>query len=113
LLLQFLFTHCFLLQISGEVEAVKDAAEAVADVVEEAATLTEKEQLPEGGRLRPVAELVEHTSKEVAEEAHLAKDIIHKVLSPFLFTSLLAVAFYHEATSKQMKCRFVTLYYAG
>jgi methyl-accepting chemotaxis protein len=99
LLLQFLFTHCFLLQISGEVEAVKDAAEAVADVVEEAATLTEKvsaevaEQLPEGGRLRPVAELVEHTSKEVAEEAHLAKDIIHKVLSPFLFTSLLAVAF--------------------
>ncbi|TVU30857.1 hypothetical protein EJB05_22503 [Eragrostis curvula] len=74
-----------LLRIQSEVEAVKDAAEVVAEVVEETATLAEKvsseiaEQLPEGGRLRPVAVLVEHASKEVAEEAHLAKDIIHKV----------------------------------
>ncbi|GJM84412.1 hypothetical protein PR202_ga00078 [Eleusine coracana subsp. coracana] len=73
------------LRIQSEVEVVKDAVEAVAEVVEEAATLTEKvsseivEQLPEGGRLRPVAVLVEHASKEVADEAHLAKDIIHKV----------------------------------
>lgn len=68
-------------------EVVKDAVEAAAEVVEEEATLTEKvsseiaEQLPEGGRLRPVAVFVEHASKEVAEEAHLAKDFIHKVSS--------------------------------
>ncbi|GJN20445.1 hypothetical protein PR202_gb07824 [Eleusine coracana subsp. coracana] len=73
------------LRIQSEVEVVKDAVQAVAEVVEEAATLTEKvsseivEQLPEGGRLRPVAVLLEHASKQVAEEAHLAKDIIHKV----------------------------------
>ena len=64
---------------------VKDTAEAVAEVVEEAATVVEKvssevaEQLPKGGRLRTAAMIVEHASKEVAEEAHLARDIIHKV----------------------------------
>ncbi|WVZ58657.1 hypothetical protein U9M48_008900 [Paspalum notatum var. saurae] len=73
------------LRIQSEVEAVKDTAEAVAEVIEEAATAAEKvsseaaEQLPEGGRLRTAAVLVEHASKEVAEEAHLARDIIHKV----------------------------------
>uniref|UniRef100_C6JRS2 Uncharacterized protein n=1 Tax=Sorghum bicolor TaxID=4558 RepID=C6JRS2_SORBI len=74
-----------LLRIQGEVEMVKDTAEAVAEVVEMAATAAEKassevaEQLPEKGRLRAVAVLVEHASKEVAEEAHLAQDILHKV----------------------------------
>lgn len=64
---------------------MKDTAEAVAEVVEEAATFAEKvssevaEQLPEGGRLRTAAVLVEKASKEVAHEAHLAQDIIHKV----------------------------------
>ncbi|KAJ1295674.1 hypothetical protein BS78_01G240700 [Paspalum vaginatum] len=73
------------LRIQSEVEAVKDTAEVVAEVIEEAATVTEKvsaqvaQQLPEGGRLRTAAVLVEHASKEVAEEAHLARDIIHKV----------------------------------
>ena len=44
---------------------VKDAAETVVEVVEEAATFAEKvssevaEQLPEGGRLRTAAVLVE------------------------------------------------------
>lgn len=71
--------------IQGEVEMVKDTVEAVAEVVEEAATVAEKvssevaEQLPEGGRLRTAAVVVEHASKEVAQEAHLAQDIIHKV----------------------------------
>ncbi|KAL6883691.1 hypothetical protein ACP4OV_011105 [Aristida adscensionis] len=73
------------LRIQSEVEMVKDTAEVVAEVVEEAAAAAEKvssevaEQLPEGGKLRTAATLVEHASKEVAEEAHLARDIIHKV----------------------------------
>ena len=32
------------------------------------------EQVPENGRLRAAAVLLEHASKEVAEEAHLAQD---------------------------------------
>ncbi|KAF8723273.1 hypothetical protein HU200_021790 [Digitaria exilis] len=73
------------LRIQSEVEMVKDTAEAVAEVVEEVATVAEKvssevaEQLPEGGRMRTAVMLVEHASKEVAQEAHLAQDIIHKV----------------------------------
>ncbi|XP_062200301.1 uncharacterized protein LOC133902987 [Phragmites australis] len=73
------------LRIQSELEVVKDTAEVVAEVVEEAAVAAEKvssevaEQLPEGGKLRTAAVLVEHASKEVAEEAHLAQDIIHKV----------------------------------
>ncbi|KAL6641142.1 hypothetical protein ACP70R_019323 [Stipagrostis hirtigluma subsp. patula] len=74
-----------LLRIQSEVEMAKDTAEAVAEVVEEAAAAAERvssevaEQLPEGGRLRTAAVLVEHASKEVVEEAHLARDVIHKV----------------------------------
>uniref|UniRef100_A0A0D9XJ52 Uncharacterized protein n=1 Tax=Leersia perrieri TaxID=77586 RepID=A0A0D9XJ52_9ORYZ len=75
-----------LLRIQSEVEMVKEAAETAAEVVEEvaAAAAAEKvsaevaEQLPENGRLRRAAVMVEHASKEVAEEAHLAHDIIHK-----------------------------------
>lgn len=64
---------------------VKDTAEVVAEAVEDAATVAEKvssevaEQLPENGRLRTAVVLLEHASKEVAEEAHLAQNIIHKV----------------------------------
>ena len=64
---------------------VKDTAEVVAEAVEDAATVAEKvssevaEQLPENGRLRTAAVLLENASKEVAEEAHLAQNIIHKV----------------------------------
>jgi len=71
---------------------VKDTAEAVAEVVEKAATVAEKassevaEQLPENGRLRAAAVLLEHASKEVGEEAHLAHDIIHKVHTHNFFT---------------------------
>ncbi|CAN6305360.1 unnamed protein product [Urochloa humidicola] len=73
------------LRIQSEVEMVKDTVEVVAEVVEEAATVAEKvstevaERLPKGGRLRTAAVFVEHASKEVAQEAHLAQDIIHKV----------------------------------
>lgn len=64
---------------------VKDTAEVVAEAVEDAATVAEKvssevaEQLPENGRLRTAAVLLENASKEVAEEAHLAQNIIHKL----------------------------------
>ncbi|XP_037443108.1 uncharacterized protein LOC119311563 [Triticum dicoccoides] len=74
-----------ILRIGNEVEMVKDAAETAAEVVEEVATAAERVSsevaghLPEDGRLRRAAVAVEHASKEVAEEAHLARDIIHKV----------------------------------
>ena len=64
----------------------KDAAETAAEVVEEVATAAERVSsevaghLLEDGRLRRAAVVVEHASKEVAEEAHLARDIIHKVV---------------------------------
>jgi hypothetical protein len=61
---------------------VKDAAETAAEGVEEVAAsaeVAEAEQLPEHGALRRAAALVERASREVAEEAHLAHDIIHKV----------------------------------
>uniref|UniRef100_A0A0D3HD22 Uncharacterized protein n=1 Tax=Oryza barthii TaxID=65489 RepID=A0A0D3HD22_9ORYZ len=69
-----------LLRIQSEVEMVKDAAETTAEVVEEVAAAVEKasaevaeaEQLPEHGAHK-------RASREVAEEAHLAHDIIHKV----------------------------------
>uniref|UniRef100_A0A804LQ46 Uncharacterized protein n=1 Tax=Zea mays TaxID=4577 RepID=A0A804LQ46_MAIZE len=73
------------LLIQSEVDMVKDTAEVVAEAVEDAATVAEKvssevaEQLPENGRLRTAVVLLEHASKEVAEEAHLAQNIIHKV----------------------------------
>ena len=84
-------------------ETVKDAAETVVEVVEEAATFAEKvssevaEQLPEGGRLRTAAVLVEHASKEVAHEAHLAQDIIHKVLYSTRQCLLSFLAFWYGA----------------
>ncbi|KAF0928422.1 hypothetical protein E2562_003239 [Oryza meyeriana var. granulata] len=74
-----------LLRIQSEVEMVKDVTETAAEVLEEVAPAAEKvsaevaEQLPEHGKLRRAAVLVEHASKEVAEGAHLAQDIIHKV----------------------------------
>ncbi|KAE8794782.1 hypothetical protein D1007_30316 [Hordeum vulgare] len=81
------------LRIQNEVEMVKDAAETAAEVVEEVATAAEKVSsevvghLPEEGRLRRAAVMVEHASKEVAEEAHRARDIIHKVVPlPFEFS---------------------------
>ncbi|KAM0842791.1 hypothetical protein ACQ4PT_058144 [Festuca glaucescens] len=73
------------LRIQSEVDMVKDMAETAAEVVEDVAAAAEKVsaevsgQLAEDGRLRYAAVLVEHASKEVAEEARLAQDIIHKV----------------------------------
>ncbi|CAM0957081.1 unnamed protein product [Alopecurus aequalis] len=79
------FKWASFLRIQSEVDMVKDMAETAAEVVEDVAGVAEKVsaelagQLPEDGRLRHAAVLVEHASKEVAEEARLAQDIIHKV----------------------------------
>ncbi|XP_072978702.1 uncharacterized protein [Typha angustifolia] len=74
-----------LLQIESEVEMVAGAVENTAEVVEKVATMTEKlssdvaDRLPEDTKLKEAAVFVERASKEVAEEAQLAQDIIHKV----------------------------------
>nr|CAD1838127.1 unnamed protein product [Ananas comosus var. bracteatus] len=74
-----------LLQIENEVEMIENVVENAAVVVEKVANMTEKvssevaERLPEDGKLKDAVVFVEHASKEVAEEAHLAQDIIHKV----------------------------------
>ncbi|XP_010916703.1 uncharacterized protein [Elaeis guineensis] len=72
-------------RIEGEVEMVADMVENAAEMVEKVATVTEKvssqvaDRLPEDGKLKNAALLVEHVAQETAEEAYLAKDIIHKV----------------------------------
>ncbi|XP_073007159.1 uncharacterized protein [Typha latifolia] len=74
-----------LLQIEGEVEMVADVVENTAEVVEKVATMAEKlssdmaDRLPEDTKLKEAAVFVERASKEIAEEAQLAQDIIHKV----------------------------------
>lgn len=62
-------------------------AEEVTEVVEKVAEEAEKvaedvaEHLPEGGKLKAAATLVENIAKETAKDAHLVEDIIEKVLS--------------------------------
>ncbi|XP_042379039.1 uncharacterized protein LOC121971709 [Zingiber officinale] len=74
-----------LLRIEEEVEKVADAAEVAAEVVEQIAGVVEKvssevaEKLPEESKLKGAVLLVEQVSKEAAEEAQAARDIIHKV----------------------------------
>ena len=96
---------------------VKDMAETAAEVVGGVAGVAEKVsaevagQLPEDGRLRHAAVLVEHASKEVAEEARLAQDIIHKVVpshdQPFLASLIFGRV--KEATAKYFMNLFSTL----
>lgn len=63
-----------------------DAAEVAAEVVEQIAGVVEKvssevaEKLPEESKLKDAVLLVEQVSKEAAEEAQAARDIIHKVI---------------------------------
>ncbi|CAJ1936104.1 unnamed protein product [Sphenostylis stenocarpa] len=72
-------------RIEGEAEFVVEEAEAVAKVVEKVATVAEKvsedvaEMLPEDGKLRKAALVVERASKEVAHDAQLTEQFIHKV----------------------------------
>ncbi|KAI4296408.1 hypothetical protein L6164_036369 [Bauhinia variegata] len=59
--------------------------EKVSNIVEKVATVAEKvsaqvaENLPGNGKLRQVALAVEHASEEVAHDAQLTEEFIHKV----------------------------------
>lgn len=76
---------------SVEAEFVVEEAEAVAKVVEKVATVAEKvsedvaEMLPENGKLRKAALVVERASKEAAHDAQLTEEFIHKVLICFYY----------------------------
>ncbi|KAL0559854.1 hypothetical protein IC582_000234 [Cucumis melo] len=72
-------------RIEDEAEMVMEEVENVAEVVEKVAELTEKvsteisEKLPEKSKLKEAAQVVENYSKEIAHDAHLTQDILHKV----------------------------------
>ncbi|XP_022141966.1 uncharacterized protein LOC111012212 [Momordica charantia] len=71
--------------LEGEAEMVIEEAESVAEVVEKAAEIAEKasaeiaKKLPEKSKLKEAAEVVETYSKQIAHDAHLTQDILHKV----------------------------------
>ncbi|XP_020528268.1 uncharacterized protein LOC18423289 [Amborella trichopoda] len=73
------------IKIEGEVEEVIEKVETVAKVVEKVAIVVEEvssyiaDKLPEGGNLKEAAILVENVSKEVVNDAQVAKDLIHKL----------------------------------
>ncbi|KAL4196440.1 hypothetical protein AMTRI_Chr04g183170 [Amborella trichopoda] len=73
------------IKIEGEVEEVIEKVETVAKVVEKVAIVVEEvssyiaDKLPEGGNLKEAAILVENVSKEVVNNAQVAKDLIHKL----------------------------------
>ncbi|XP_002522600.2 uncharacterized protein LOC8266813 [Ricinus communis] len=71
--------------IEGQAEIVLEEVETVAAVVGKAAMAAEKfsaeeaEKLPDNGKLKKAALLVEGISKATAHDAQLTKDFIHKV----------------------------------
>lgn len=67
------------------VETVEDVAEVVEDVAEAVEHISSDvaDSLPGSGALKNAALWVENASKEVAEDAKQALDIIHKVLTLF------------------------------
>ncbi|KAL7002998.1 hypothetical protein U1Q18_004156 [Sarracenia purpurea var. burkii] len=74
-----------LLLFEGKVEEVVEEVEIVAEVVEKVANTAEKvaeevvENLPDTGKLKEAALLVEHVSIVTAQDAELTKVFIHKV----------------------------------
>ncbi|KAI5604264.1 hypothetical protein BDE02_01G276900 [Populus trichocarpa] len=72
-------------RIEGESEIIVEEVEHVAEVVEKVATVAEKvseevaEVLPENGKLKETALLIEAVSKATAHDAKLTQDFIHKV----------------------------------
>lgn len=59
-------------------ELILDVVEKVAEeVVEIADDLGDK--LPEGGKLKCAVDLVENVAREIAKDANLAEDLLHKV----------------------------------
>ncbi|KAG6741480.1 hypothetical protein POTOM_054740 [Populus tomentosa] len=72
-------------RIEGEAEIIVDEVEHVAEEIEKVATVAEKvseevaEVLPENGKLKETALLIEHVTKAAAYDAKLTQDFIHKV----------------------------------
>ncbi|KAH8519607.1 hypothetical protein H0E87_001139 [Populus deltoides] len=72
-------------RIEGESEIIVEEVEHVAEVVDKVATVAEKvseevaEALPENGKLKETALLIEAVSKATAHDAKLTQDFIHKV----------------------------------
>ncbi|KAL3504795.1 hypothetical protein ACH5RR_034636 [Cinchona calisaya] len=79
------FVAQYLLTLTKEVETVAETIEKVADTVEHVAEDVEKlaedvaEKLPEGSKLKNVANLVENVAKETAKDTQLAEDLLDKV----------------------------------
>nr|POE85951.1 hypothetical protein CFP56_23535 [Quercus suber] len=73
-----------LLKLKEEVDTVVEAAEEVAEVVEKVAEEVDKvaeeisEHLPEGGKLRVAAKIIEKVAEKTAEDAQLVEDVIDK-----------------------------------
>ncbi|KAJ6683584.1 hypothetical protein OIU85_007288 [Salix viminalis] len=72
-------------RLEGEAEIIVEEVGHVAEVVEKVATVAEKvseevaEGLPENGKLKETALLIEQVSKAAAHDAKLTQDFIHKV----------------------------------
>ncbi|KAJ6370287.1 hypothetical protein OIU76_028542 [Salix suchowensis] len=72
-------------RLEGEAEIIVEEVGHVAEVVEKVAAVAEKvseevaEVLPENGKLKETALLIEQVSKAAAHDAKLTQDIIHKV----------------------------------
>ncbi|XP_057495428.1 uncharacterized protein LOC130780461 [Actinidia eriantha] len=73
------------LTFEGKVEEVVEEVENVAEVVEKVAATAENvsakvaDKLPDNGKLKEAALLVEHVSSVIAKDAELTIDFIHKV----------------------------------
>ncbi|OAY45151.1 uncharacterized protein LOC110619738 [Manihot esculenta] len=71
--------------IQEEVEIIEEEIETAATVVQKVATMAENvsaemaEKLPENGKLKETAMLIEKVSKATADDAQLTRDFIHKV----------------------------------
>ncbi|KAJ9673918.1 hypothetical protein PVL29_023458 [Vitis rotundifolia] len=74
-----------LLQLKNEVETAMNTTEQIAETIESVAEKVEQvvddigNHLPEGGKLRQVADFVENVAKETAKGAHLVDAAIEKV----------------------------------
>ncbi|CAK7328503.1 unnamed protein product [Dovyalis caffra] len=72
-------------RLEGEVEIIAEEVDQVAEVVEKVATVAEEvseevaEALPENGKLKETALLIEAVSKATAHDAKLTQDFIHQV----------------------------------
>ncbi|XVE49511.1 hypothetical protein DITRI_Ditri01bG0088300 [Diplodiscus trichospermus] len=72
-------------RIEGEAEMVVEEVENVAEVVEKVATAAENvsaqlaEKLPDDGKLKKAALVVEHVSEITAQDAHATTQFIHQV----------------------------------